>query len=812
MKLSDVFNSFNLRFREVSNFVRYPVENISRIAQRRAQDIYENIELSGNNQQKKSPEEDIEYRKSREENHEYISNGNGKHSPETFNRFNETVTQTLSRPRQLSCKQTNLLPPLKPGQEIRGRRGRYRVQSPNLNQESEKVRLYQGIHLLNNKSVWIKEYLLPEPDFNQQETKDRKERFELLASVNFKGEGGKDFRLVTPWDAIAFRDERRCYLITEFIDNRITLRKYLHRKQGSMNYKQVRKFLEQVLLSLQYLHTDSKINLPLNERPHGNLNLDSLLISSDELSNNSENEQFFIYLSDFALWEHLFKPPNSKLNHLSVQNDLKDLGYTAFYLLNGGDKDPISGQEFDPKNEKHWSNIRDINLKEFIRSLLGLEGGFSNTKINSLTAEYTRQELLSTPIILQEIAEKIEGKTEEYDNLKSINNSKVLPIVLLIIILSLLVGFTGGIGWLLFNILFKSKVEMPIIGEKYTCCINKVEGIDELQEKSRITYNFPTSEATLRYLMTTPNLVSARKTFPEELSDRIQDNVSKSSSGLSLYFQPVNDIADAVTKLKNSKSDFFITQKSEDELLNTPNANQLKSEIIAHEGIVVFVPFSDAQRENSFPKALNGKISFENLKKLYSGEITNWEKLDNKLPDLPVKLYAPQDEFLVQKFKNLVFKDDPTRASKFEEMLRKNRTIIKQTIPKTLRSLLNEFENKSQDGIGIGFGPLSQIYNQCSVYPLSIGEKGREVQSLVQNNGQDINPKTNLCKKGGYYPNPEVFKENKYPLKYPISVVYPEDEDSSIAGNKFVEILKTDEGQNLLRQAGLVPIRKLNDN
>lgn len=347
--------------------------------------------------------------------------------------------------------------------------------------------------------------------------------------------------------------------------------------------------------------------------------------------------------------------------------------------------------------------------------------------------------------------------------------------------------------------------------DKSICCINKVEGIEVLNKKPRITYNYQTDETTLRYLMTTSNIVSWGKTFPQELSDRIQDNLDKSSSGLSLNYKSVDNIDTAIENLEseNNKVSFFITQLA-DKLKKRLEVKQLESEIIAYEGIVVFVPFSDAQRENSFPKALNGRISFEDLRKLYSGEVRYWKDLNNKLPDLPVKLYLPQDEFLIQKFKNLIFKDDPDRASKFEKRI-KERTIIKQTIPKILRSLLNEFENKSQDGIGIGFGPLSQVYNQCSVYPLSIGEKGREVQSLVQNNGQDINPKTNLCKKGGYYPNPEVFKDNKYPLKYSISVVYPQDEDSSLAGKKFIEILKTDEGQNLLEQAGLVPIRKIND-
>jgi ABC-type glycerol-3-phosphate transport system substrate-binding protein len=40
-------------------------------------------------------------------------------------------------------------------------------------------------------------------------------------------------------------------------------------------------------------------------------------------------------------------------------------------------------------------------------------------------------------------------------------------------------------------------------------------------------------------------------------------------------------------------------------------------------------------------------------------------------------------------------------------------------------------------------------------------------------------------------------------------VVYPKDETRSDAGKKFAELLKTDEGQRLLSEAGLVPLRTL---
>ncbi len=45
MKLTELINSVNLRVREVTNFVRSPMENVSRIAIRRVQEEYEKVEI-----------------------------------------------------------------------------------------------------------------------------------------------------------------------------------------------------------------------------------------------------------------------------------------------------------------------------------------------------------------------------------------------------------------------------------------------------------------------------------------------------------------------------------------------------------------------------------------------------------------------------------------------------------------------------------------------------------------------------------------------------------------------------------------------
>ncbi|MEO8891898.1 MAG: phosphate ABC transporter substrate-binding protein, partial [Coleofasciculaceae cyanobacterium] len=137
-----------------------------------------------------------------------------------------------------------------------------------------------------------------------------------------------------------------------------------------------------------------------------------------------------------------------------------------------------------------------------------------------------------------------------------------------------------------------------------------------------------------------------------------------------------------------------------------------------------------------------------------------------------------------------------------------NKIIQLSTLP-TLRTILQDFED-TQVG-GIGFGPLSKVFGQCSVYPLAIvDDNNSPVSPLIQDNGNPIDPATDLCdKKGSYRPNIEVFKTRRYPLAYPLAVIYPRDNSRVPIGKKFAEILKTEESQRLLSKTGLVPLQSL---
>jgi serine/threonine protein kinase len=529
VRLADLVNSVGSNFREVANFIRYPFQNLSRIATRHAQKEYENVELPWGKKtetRENSVEQSnipVEKRNSQADRmlnpyspQELLNESNARTSQvkvasSSLNEIANAVTiaaaDRLARKTSPSAKTLPILPT---DIEIRGgRRGKYRVEK--CLKDGETVRLYQGIQVENNKPILIKEYLLTDRDFNQKEAKERKEKFEKLASLNLKNGVGQDFRLISPWDAIAPSNEKRCYLIFEQpVHNSLTLREYLL-KSGAMTPHQVRGVLDQVLQTLWFLHShrlrtfDDDIEQGL---PHGYLSLDSLLIASSSQPSALDKPQFFIYVADLALWEDLFKPPTAKFSERSPKQDLIDLGYVSFYLLWGTTVDPDTAQPLNPKFEQHWPEFKDARLNKFIHRLLGIDQPFK-------TAFEARKELLAplsreleTPLDVTAEADSLEEDTQK--------SSSLFRLVLTII----LFGFLGG---LLLQIMVRlrqplSQVEQLVFNSSEPCCLAQIEQVPT----ETVTY-ITEADGMWSYILNTVSLVSYNKTFVEELSIRDRD-------------------------------------------------------------------------------------------------------------------------------------------------------------------------------------------------------------------------------------------------------------------------------------------------
>ena len=687
------------------------------------------------------------------------------------------LQQTLQEePTSLYCVKCGFPALLPPATKIRGSRGTYEIES--FVKHRGRGRLYQAVQLPDRQPVVIKEYLLPDRYFNLQETRQRKDAFINLAGLSLADGRVQDFRLIPLWEAIADPRQERCYLITRGnLDACPTLGNYLA-ETGPMTSWQVRQVLNQVLQSLEFLH-GQKFRLPSGLVQEGiadgNLSLDTLLIVPSF-------QGFFIYLCDLLLWEGRFDPPLVERPLSSPAQDLKDLGYVAFYLLTGGTYDPTTGELFNPRFKDHWPLIQPA-FKDFILCLIGL----GTVKFES--AEIARKALLKLPPEPQ-IEPQWQQPGPEVEQKKP-KRRFWLPLWLWVILGLLL------LGTLLWWLLGRNQAQDGIVSDQLPCCIEQVSGIPP----GNFAYTAE-KDGSWDYVIQQPNLIAQGTTLAATLQQR--------QPKLQLIYQPQPLWTDAIQQVRSQTAEFAIASI----LSNLPS--DLGYQKFAHDGLVVFVPFSYSKRENSLPEALNGQITFEQLRQIYTNKINNWKQLGG--PDLPIKLYIPPSQEAVELFKQKVLQDR-TSIDTFTQLVQqsnqRNRGIFNpgmaiinrlQTF-QTLREVIKDFEERN---IGaIGFDSLSKVLGQCSVYPLTLvdGEKS-PIPPILQDNNQPITPSTDLCNaKGSYGPNVDGFITQNYALAYPLAVIYPRDNSRPPVGAKFAEILKTTEAQNLLDQTGLVPLQ-----
>jgi serine/threonine protein kinase len=796
MKLSEVVQNFWRKASEGKTFFNNPQQIIRQRLWAKGQELYEGFEVPGTASKRDAGSSDPE--------------------PEQRSPSSVAIASPAVPPRDSpqSRSQADLInSPVPWEKELRGKRqGLYTIDKEL--KPGERISLYEGTSS-NGASVLIKEYRLLEREFNDADAEQRQRHFEDFVDLNYKIGHGPDFRLVKLLDAIVpsqseglFKPQRRCYLVTQLISNSMSLEDYLKSQdQRKMNAQQVWQVLQQVLETLRFLHDAYRVRLSSEASAareilaHGNLSLSSLLIRRIDPSQEFKERNFFIYVTDLALWEHLFYPPGSARGGKiatstqdlgSVEQDLKALGQVAFSLLSGSINLPdVSSPEFAAQFESDpiWATLQDTSLKHFIQQLLQINTPKRATEISFKSADNALKCLMS--LSLQELQPSVQPALIATDQAKKDTHQ---PWIILLLAALLLLGVGGWsilTKWLLGlnstpSIL--QSIGLPSPEQKFLSDIIPPGSSTYLVERGG-TWNYALQHTFITGAM-------KRETLVSELKERVNGLAIAPSGIVKPGALPLANREKIFQKLRAREADIALMRISPE-----VDKQSLQAYPVAYDGLVAFVAFSDANDPRNVLRQSGGKITLDELRQFYMGTRDTWH-------GHPVKLFYADESETDIFFEALLMRSED-ELEKYEMTKRNSQNNLAPNVaPNIYAQIQNHFENAAQttgkEEIGIGFDRLSRTYGQCSVYPLAIARNSFQpaVQPLVKvRDGQAISPETDLCNKGSYQVNISALKSKAYPLAYQLGVVSKDAE----VGKQFAELLNTVDGQYLMSQVGLFP-------
>jgi ABC-type molybdate transport system substrate-binding protein len=508
----------------------------------------------------------------------------------------------------------------------------------------------------------------------------------------------------------------------------------------------VQEILSQILQSLDFLH-QQKFTLPSgaiqNGLIHGNLSLDTVLWAESQ-------SQPFVYLSDLWLWEQWFDA-SEKLGRSTQatpdhrRQDLQAVGTIGTTLLQGLGPEPV----------------------EIAPSLRPILEALRTGKYDS--AEAARRELLKLAAQSPDAIDSLDASAAQTQPA-----SRLFSPLLALSLMGLVVG-----AFMLWPRLQATESRAAPARPVSTCCLKEVSAMPPGE------YRYTAVQGgTWWHVLHQSSLLKRG----QGLSDALKIAQPK----LQLQYVPTATLDQVLAQVQAGEVDFAILP-----VINDLPGDLLAQEI-AYDGLATVVPFSYSQRRQGLPKALQGRLSLAQVQQLYQGQINQWDQIGGTALDV--------------KFGRRYASKNPEAIAIFEQRLLQSRQL--DTLPDVnvlpaidlLRQVIRDFE---ECDIGsVGFVTLSEMWGQCSIYPLALHQAGKNaVQPLVLSNGKDINPETDLCnRKGAYSPELQRFQAGQYPLSYPIMVVYPRDNRRSAIAKKFIELMRTIEGQQLLRAAGLIPV------
>ena len=169
-------------------------------------------------------------------------------------------------------------------------------------------------------------------------------------------------------------------------------------------------------------------------------------------------------------------------------------------------------------------------------------------------------------------------------------------------------------------------------------------------------------------------------------------------------------------------------------------------------------------------------LSVDQLQDIYKGKLTNWKQVGG--PDL---LIVP-------------FARDPKVSSLLGELLGKDVNQISSKV-QFIRDYTESIRKVASTPGGISFGGNAPIVGQRTIRPLAVAKANSTeyVQPFIED-GKQINA--------------TAMRNSSYPMSRRVFIVIRQDSTiDQLAGEAYVNMLMSKEGQQIVEKAGFVPLR-----
>ncbi|MBE9098308.1 substrate-binding domain-containing protein [Vacuolonema iberomarrocanum] len=282
-------------------------------------------------------------------------------------------------------------------------------------------------------------------------------------------------------------------------------------------------------------------------------------------------------------------------------------------------------------------------------------------------------------------------------------------------------------------------------------------------------YGGSTTWAAIRNIVDT----QINETIPELQLNYIQDPVNPPSSG--------NGI-DMLIRGRISFAHSSRPIRDEEYESATRRGIQLRQIPVAYDAIAVVV----------HPDLPIDQLTIDQLIDIYTGDLTNWQALGG--PDLPILPYtAPFNSGAPTIFRSDFFAE----GQDFDERVQPTNT------PSEAMQRVGNPANDSDTG-GIYMASARNLIGQCSVKPLAIAASSNNF--VAPYTGELISPEN--CPEQRNELNEAAIQSGQYPLVRRLFLITKDGESTDArVGETYADLLLSDEGQSLIREAGFIPLR-----